>query len=62
MIGHIYYNDIFIFINRTNGTFLVIKINAQHNALSKAIKARLKIEYIYYVTFLLNLKHLQTTG
>ena len=30
---------------------LIIKINAQHNALSKAIKTRFEIESIYYVTF-----------
>ena len=28
---------------------LIIKINAQHNALSKAIKTRFKIEIIYYL-------------
>ena len=38
---------------------LIIKINAQHNALSKAIKTRFKIESIYYATFRLNLRHLQ---
>ena len=46
---------------RTND-ILIIKINAQHNALSKAIKTRFKIESIYYVTFRLNLRHLQTSG
>ena len=41
---------------------LIIKINAQHNALTKAIKTRFKIESIYYLTFRLNLRHLQTSG
>ena len=41
---------------------LIIKINARHNALSKAIKTRFKIESIYYVTFRLNSRHLQTNG
>ena len=34
--------------------------NAQHNALTKAMKAKFKIENIYYVTFRLKLRHLQT--
>ena len=41
---------------------LIMKINAQHNALSKAIKTRFKMENIYYMTFRLNLRHLQTSG
>ena len=43
-------------------SILIIKINAQHNALSKATKTRFNIESIYYVTFRLNLRHLQTSG
>ena len=34
----------------------------QHSALSKAIKARFKIENIYCVTLRLNLRHLQTNA
>ena len=41
---------------------LMMKINAVHNALSKAIRTRFKIEHIYYVTFRLNLRHLQSIG
>ena len=41
----------------------IIKINAQHNALRKALhKIKIQIENIYYVTFRLNLRHLQTSG
>ena len=41
---------------------LIMKINAQQSALSKAIQTRFKIENINYVTFRLNLRHLPTSG
>ena len=40
----------------------IMKINARHDALSKAIKTRFKIANIFYVRFHLNLRHLHTIG
>ena len=38
---------------RARWKILIMKTNAQYNALSKAIRTRFKIENIYYATFFL---------